>query len=42
MATLLGIDLLVRQRQQLIESLARKREVGSMEQFSKEIEQVMR
>ena len=49
MATLLGIDVLVRQRQQLINQLvqhhhklSRKNEIGSLVDFSKEIDRIMK
>ena len=49
MATLLGIDVLVKQRQELINQLAqhhhglvRKNEIGRLVDFSKEIDRIMK
>ena len=49
MATLLGIDVLVKQRQELINQLAthhhglvRKNEIGKLVDFSKEIDRIMK
>eukprot|EP00095_Tigriopus_kingsejongensis_P002465 maker-scaffold1069_size64751-snap-gene-0.16 protein:Tk02465 transcript:maker-scaffold1069_size64751-snap-gene-0.16-mRNA-1 annotation:"hypothetical protein" len=49
MATLLGIDVLVRQRQDLInqlvnhhERLSRKNEIGALTNFSQEIDRIMK
>ena len=48
-ATLLGIDVLVRQRQELIDrlvghhqKLARRNEIGALTEFSKEIDRIMK
>ena len=49
MATLLGIDVLVRQRAALVQQLvghhgrlARKNEIGALVQFSREIDRIMK
>ena len=49
LATLLGIDVLVRQRAQLVQQLvghhgrlARKNEIGALVQFSREIDRIMK